>query len=775
MEIINSFKSKKYVVWNINVSKKIPIVGTNDLGWSKITHDDVKQYWNDKSNSWGFRTGIQENGDYIIGLDFDMWYKCNNQYIASENTRKLFSDFELLNPNNEGVFTSSTSLNKNVLCDISKCDNLIKKLDDLGKGKIQNENYHLEILNNFNMVLPPTMTKCKLTGKMGRKRHMLSDTFVLKVEPDGSVEKFIFDYINNHTNSKTKSKTQYNTKKAKNATIEYISYIEDNDKNYIKKCELLNPFLKALNKSRTDDYNNWWKIGYALKSDFEDAGLDSFILFSQKTCKNDKEKEQVKNDCIKHWKKWDDDKYGYDGLNTNYILYLCRLDNEAIFGDLLLKYQSQLSDVDFKEKVDKFELNVRKVLEPAIWIKKHRKTNQWDYCDTQQILHIYSELGFSKDFLNRYINDYQEKNFYDFIDFIPDINFKETDDKDLKTFNLFDGFEIRKHEVKNVNDTTIDTFIKHLKFICDGDENAYTMLINWLSHLIFNTINKSNICIILKGLEGQGKTTLYRLIEKLIGKKYCVSTATPQETIFSRFNDILINKICVNIDEPDYYAFTKSFETFKNLITDDTILIETKNKPTIEFKNNYWFLVTTNNDKLFNISQTDRRFYFINSGFMETNENKKKYFDRFYDMINNPDEVRAIFDYLQKQYDNNKDFDFEKHQKNNKTNFHQSLMVNSKNPFWEFVQEFIEDEQHGNNNIINVSPKDFMTEWKQWARNAEMKDGENGKSIKNKLIIVDNDVYKKIADDSNSRRWKYCIDKTKFINYMKKHNYYSHE
>ena len=74
MDLINEFKKRRYVIWNVN-ENKLPIVGTGDAGWSKISFDNVKQYWRNNTHNWGFRTGLQTNGDYIIGLDFDMWYK----------------------------------------------------------------------------------------------------------------------------------------------------------------------------------------------------------------------------------------------------------------------------------------------------------------------------------------------------------------------------------------------------------------------------------------------------------------------------------------------------------------------------------------------------------------------------------------------------------------------------------------------------------------------------------------------------------------------------
>ena len=44
--IIATFIKDKYMIWNTDKSTKRPLVGTNDLGWSKISYKSVKQFWN---------------------------------------------------------------------------------------------------------------------------------------------------------------------------------------------------------------------------------------------------------------------------------------------------------------------------------------------------------------------------------------------------------------------------------------------------------------------------------------------------------------------------------------------------------------------------------------------------------------------------------------------------------------------------------------------------------------------------------------------------------
>ena len=42
-EFIQSLINKKYIVYNVN-SAKLPILGRNDEGWSKITFDKTEKY-----------------------------------------------------------------------------------------------------------------------------------------------------------------------------------------------------------------------------------------------------------------------------------------------------------------------------------------------------------------------------------------------------------------------------------------------------------------------------------------------------------------------------------------------------------------------------------------------------------------------------------------------------------------------------------------------------------------------------------------------------------
>lgn len=769
-QLINFYKENKFICYNVS-ENKMPLLPSS-TSWSKITYDESIEVLQLKNENIGFRTGKQGNDKYIIGLDFDMWYKINGEYTESENTQKLFNQFIKLNSSMDGVYISSTDRNRGCLVDITKCKTLIKMIENDGRRKLQKKDYHLEVLVNFNMVLPPTATKCKITGLNTRSREFMGENKILVIESKSDIEDFILNYIGDCVKKSTIPKTSIRTKEAKHALLDYEDKEDDNEV-YINNVELMKPFIDNLDIERTKNYDNWFKIGMAILNTYGKDGYKLFTRFSKK----DREtyNDEVCDKCYN--KTWLNYQNNYTGLNSNYIINCVKNDDPEKFIQLLLKYQIEKEKFEFDEKKNKLELDVRKVLQPAVWIMKNRKSKKWDYCDTSDIIHCYSELkGYGRDFINEYINKCNEKNYYDFIDFIPDVDFKEEDKEGYKTFNMFNGFKIKNQQIQNDNinvskkDKVQKLFTEHLNILVNNDTNAFKMVQQWICHLLFNTTKRPGISIILKGAEGTGKTTLYNIIENLIGADYCYSTARPEKTIFSTFNDVLQEKILININEPDFNSFKNGIEEFKSLITDKEFSIESKNKPKINLSNYMWFLITTNNDRLFTLSNTDRRFYFV-----ETSNEKignTEYFKDIYNMIEDDESMYYIYKYCLDVFD--KEYNFTYHQKNSKTSFHQILVNTSKNPFYDFLQDMVENTDsffnihYNNNNKYIIQPKDFNTNYSKYCRDNDLSNLENGKTIKMKLQKIKSNVHTKFNNKSS-----YIFSKNEILQYLKDNKYYT--
>ena len=206
----------------------------------------------------------------------------------------------------------------------------------------------------------------------------------------------------------------------------------------------------------------------------------------------------------------------------------------------------------------------------------------------------------------------------------------------------------------------------------------------------------------LKGVEGSGKGTVYKLIKNMIGHRYCLTTNRVDKDIFGQFNWIMYKKVFININEAEYQSFAKNFEQFKSLVTDEDMVLEEKGKSRIHLSNYIWWLITTNNDRLFSLSLTDRRFYFVECS------NKlcgnTAYFSRLHEALDDKATLQSFMMYLKNIP--KLDYDFDEERKKNKTEFHRLLEATSIPSTYAFLQQLIESDdlqQYRTDDCINAS------------------------------------------------------------------------
>ena len=110
-----------------------------------------------------------------MSLDFDICgdKDADGKRVGCPATARLWDQYKTGVDRQDGMFSSSTEGNWNVLIDYSECDDIIELITKIGIAKIGK--YHLEILLAKNQVIPPTATTCKHTGKLGKSRTFMND------------------------------------------------------------------------------------------------------------------------------------------------------------------------------------------------------------------------------------------------------------------------------------------------------------------------------------------------------------------------------------------------------------------------------------------------------------------------------------------------------------------------------------------------------------------------------------------------------------------------
>lgn len=157
--------------------------------------------------------------------------------------------------------------------------------------------------------------------------------------------------------------------------------------------------------------------------------------------------------------------------------------------------------------------------------------------------------------------------------------------------------------------------LKLVEHLVNYDQERLWYFLNWLA-AFFQTLNKSQVSILLKGTQGAGKNTFFKIIRLLFGEEFCKEING--DSLKSNYLGAIIeNTLFINFDEISYSTIGKSsFNSFlKALITNDSITAEKKNvdlvKPTKLYAQTILF---SNDEHPIVIEQWDRRFVVLTTG-----------------------------------------------------------------------------------------------------------------------------------------------------------------
>ena len=243
-----------YTLFNVDTQKKPVYNGFGIVDWPKMSHNDLKKRIDFSKEMFGMRLGKQGNGKYILSLDFDCCKKVDGGYIHCEETSDLLRKYHgTCIGNKDGMFESSTKGNENVLIDYTDTTILKELILKQPLNKIVRQGVGLELLIGGNQVIPPSLTKCKMTGKFRKHRHFMTDVPFRVVRDDDAICEFIIDYI------KSSNQIITNTKKRKYNKTED----ETKETKETKETELLD----MISVEYWDDFKDWSKIMWAMKNE----------------------------------------------------------------------------------------------------------------------------------------------------------------------------------------------------------------------------------------------------------------------------------------------------------------------------------------------------------------------------------------------------------------------------------------------------------------------------------------------------------------------------
>jgi hypothetical protein len=231
-------------------------------------------------------------------------------------------------------------------------------------------------------------------------------------------------------------------------------------------------------------------------------------------------------------------------------------------------------------------------------------------------------------------NECQQKIKYSKFTFEP--NKKTKDDE----YNLFNGFKYDSDD-NSFDMDIINIFIEHIKYLTNNDEDATNYIINWISHIFQKPEQKTRVCIVFYSLLEQiGKNLFLDILTELFnGYTNKIKDTT---ALTDRFNGDMMGKLFVVGDEINARAQDICNE-LKDIITRETEIIEFKNKDKINVNDYKNYVMTTNNENVFKISNSDKRYLFV-----ECPEVRKEevYYKRLVEFKKDSTKLKQLYNYF---------------------------------------------------------------------------------------------------------------------------------
>lgn len=233
-----------------------------------------------------------------------------------------------------------------------------------------------------------------------------------------------------------------------------------------------------------------------------------------------------------------------------------------------------------------------------------------------------------------------EGNYVSGIRFRPEIKEALIHEQGQQFINSFTGFAIKPDMDGNCE--SIKNYLLHV--ICDGDENGYAYLFNYLSHMLQFPEERPTVTIVLRGNQGTGKSAFGYMIGRLLGatrqtQGYFTSVATI-DRLTGKFNGQLAGKLAIFVEELELTKSRSMENTLKSLITDPTITIELKGKEVYREMNYARIFGATNHNHIWNVSEGERRLTVFNVS--DARANDTDYFAALFADFNNTKVMRRF-------------------------------------------------------------------------------------------------------------------------------------
>ena len=191
----------------------------------------------------------------------------------------------------------------------------------------------------------------------------------------------------------------------------------------------------------------------------------------------------------------------------------------------------------------------------------------------------------------------------------------------------------------------MDRFFTHVRNTVSS-EREQNILIDFMAYVYQNPGKRVQWALLLKGIEGNGKSYFFRVMQAVLGKQASVVSTTAIDSAFTGWAEgsVLVCIEEIRISGTNKYAI---LDKMKPLITNSTIAVVHKGKDEKHIPNFSSYMLFTNHSDAIPVGDNDRRYCVI----FTRQTRKEDLFAQHGGVVGTEDYFRTLFDDLERRPD----------------------------------------------------------------------------------------------------------------------------
>jgi len=287
--------------------------------------------------------------------------------------------------------------------------------------------------------------------------------------------------------------------------------------------------------------------------------------------------------------------------------------------------------LEMKQKFE-YEEGVFSIKFPVCFIRVFE--NKIQMHDTGNLIKNYRswKIG-DESFLTKWLDD-PKKREYEGLVFLPGLTAPPN------KFNVFMGWEVEPKQ----NDELMARFELVVANACNYNERDTKYMLDFMAHIIQRPYEKLGVAALVQGDKGDGKDTAWDYFGQMLGDTMFYTTGTPEQSVFSKFNGMLMKNLLVRIEEGAFATNKDNEPRMKNMITAKSIDIQQKNKDQINIQNFSRWVITSNEDCPIVITDDERRWFMVRASHKYRGD--RAFWDETHAMLSRPEFSPALLYFM---------------------------------------------------------------------------------------------------------------------------------